>query len=64
VNLIGCLLAVHLVRRYRDPEPTGAILPAVDPDVVADMHTQEFVVLREAVLAEHHRRTGEPVLAF
>lgn len=63
LGLVGCLLAVWLVRRYRDVEPAIASGP-VGPGVVAEMHTQEFVVLREAVLAEHQRRTGEPVLAF
>jgi hypothetical protein len=28
------------------------------------MRTQEFAVLREAVLHEHHRRTGEQQLAL
>ena len=31
--------------------------------VVTDMHTQEFVALREAVIAEHERRIGDLQLA-
>jgi uncharacterized membrane protein YccC len=54
-SFLGCLTAVYLVRRFRarPSEPT-----------VSDMHTQEFAVLREAVLHEHHRRTGEQQLAL
>jgi hypothetical protein len=31
---------------------------------VTDLRTQEFEVLRDAVLVEHHRRTGERELAL
>jgi hypothetical protein len=67
LNLTGCLTAVCLVQRFRGtPATAGETHPQPHPvrNAVAEMHTQEFVVLREAVLAEHHRRTGEPVLAF
>jgi hypothetical protein len=30
---------------------------------VTDMHTGEFAALRDAVVAEHHRRTGALQLA-
>lgn len=46
------MTAVYLVRRYR--ARTGRVTPAV-----TDLHTGEFVALRDAVLAEHHRRTAE-----
>ena len=57
-SLSGCLTAVYLVRRFR----RAAAEPAVD--TVTDLRTQEFEVLREAVLIEHHRRTGERELAL
>jgi uncharacterized membrane protein YccC len=56
-SLSGCLTAVYLVRRFRRREE-----PA--PDTVTDLHTQEFEILRDAVLIEHHRRTGERELAL
>lgn len=58
LSLSGCLTAVLLICRYpADDEP-----PAVDA-VVTDMRTQEFVALREAVLAEDQRRSGVLELA-
>lgn len=57
-SLSGCLTAVYLVRRFR----RAAAEPAVD--TVTDLRTQEFEVLRDAVLIEHHRRTGERELAL
>lgn len=57
-SLSGCLTAVYLVRRFR----RAAAEPA--PETVTDLRTQEFEVLREAVLIEHHRRTGERELAL
>ena len=56
-SLSGCLTAVYLVRRFR----RRAQPPA---DAVTDMHTHEFEILRDAVLIEHHRRTGERELAL
>jgi uncharacterized membrane protein YccC len=56
-SLSGCLTAVYLVRRFRPREE-----PAVD--TVTDLRTQEFEILRDAVLTEHHRRTGERELAL
>ena len=57
ISLSGCLTAVYLVRRFR---------PVAEPnqDVVSDLRTQEFELLRDAVLSEHHRRTGERALAL
>jgi hypothetical protein len=56
-SLTGCLTAVYLVRRFRrHAESSG--------DAVTDLQTQEFEVLRDAVLIEHHRRTGERELAL
>jgi hypothetical protein len=57
LSLSGCLTAVYLVRRFR---LRGE--PALD--TVTDLHTQEFEILRDAVLIEHHRRTGERELAL
>ena len=57
-SLSGCLTAVYLVRRFR----SVATEPAAE--IVTDLHTQEFEILREAVLIEHHRRTGERELAL
>jgi len=37
--------------------------PAPVDELVTDMHTSEFVALRDAVIAEHHRRTGDLQLA-
>jgi hypothetical protein len=58
LSFLGCLTAVCLVRRYRKhhAEHPGA-------GAVEDMHTHEFVALREAVVAEQHRRTGRRQLA-
>jgi hypothetical protein len=57
-SLSGCLTAVYLVRRFR----RGVTEPAAE--AVTDLHTQEFEILRDAVLIEHHRRTGERELAL
>ncbi len=57
-SLSGCLTAVYLVRRFR----RAATEPA--SEIVTDLRTQEFEILREAVLVEHHRRTGERELAL
>jgi hypothetical protein len=62
----ACLTAIALVRLYRAAPAEEPI--AADPgvplaDAVTDMRTQEFVVLRDAALAEHARRTGEPEFA-
>jgi hypothetical protein len=56
-SLSGCLTAVYLVRRFRRHHE-----PATD--TVTDLRTQEFEILRDAVLIEHHRRTGERELAL
>jgi hypothetical protein len=58
LSFSGCLAAVALVWRY-PAEPAAAPVDAI----VTDMHTQEFVALREAVIAEHERRTGDLQLA-
>jgi uncharacterized membrane protein YccC len=58
-SLSGCLTAVYLVRRFRR---RGVGDPAAE--AVTDLRTQEFEVLRDAVLVEHHRRTGERELAL
>ena len=58
-SLSGCLSAVYLVRRFR---PRSVADPAVE--TVTDLRTQEFEILRDAVLIEHHRRTGERELAL
>jgi uncharacterized membrane protein YccC len=57
-SLSGCLTAVYLVRHFRrrDAEPAA--------EAVTDLRTQEFETLRDAVLIEHHRRTGERELAL
>jgi hypothetical protein len=55
-SVLGCLTAVYLVRRFRPGDPAEA--------AVSDMRTHEFAVLREAVLTEHHRRTGEREMAL
>jgi hypothetical protein len=50
-------MAVHLVRRFRGRRDR-AVVPAG-----TEMHTGAFVALRDAILAEHTRRTGEYQLA-
>lgn len=60
-SLTGCLTAVYLVRRYRRPSAPAAEAAG---GTVTDLRTQEFEVLRDAVLVEHHRRTGERELAL
>ena len=59
LSLSGCLTAVYLVRRYRP-----AACEEEELGTVSALRTQEFEVLREAVLVEHHRRTGERALAL
>ena len=51
-SLSGCLTAVYLVRRFR---------PQAESEVPADADVTD---LRDAVLIEHHRRTGERELAL
>lgn len=63
LSFVGCVIAVGLVRRYRGCDVTAPAAAAPVRGAVAELHTQEFVVLRAAVLAEHTRRTGEIVLA-
>jgi len=58
LSFTGCLAALLLA--WRLPAEAG---PAPVDDLVTDMHTGEFAALRDAVMAEHHRRTGEPQLA-
>jgi hypothetical protein len=58
LSFSGCLTAVFLAWRFpADTEPG-----AVDA-TVTDMHTGAFAALRDAVIAEHHRRTGDLQLA-
>ena len=59
LSVSACLTAICLVRLYRDGAAADEVPVA---HTVTDMHTQEFVVLRDAVLAEHRRRSGEPEL--
>lgn len=56
LSLTGCLTAVYLVRRFRPAQAPAA-------GAVSDLRTQEFELLRDAVLVEHHRRTAERALA-
>jgi uncharacterized protein with PQ loop repeat len=55
ISLSGCLTALALVVRFRGPveDAPGEETP------VADLPTTEFAVLRDEVLDEHRRRTGE-----
>lgn len=65
LSFTTCLIAVGLVWLYRRPAPASPSAPRPQAaHAVTEMHTQEFVVLRDAVLAEHHRRTGEQQLAL
>jgi uncharacterized membrane protein YccC len=57
-SLSGCLTAVYLVRHFRRRDAEPAV------EAVTDLRTQEFETLRDAVLIEHHRRTGERELAL
>jgi hypothetical protein len=54
LSLTGCLTAVWLACRFRHDDVERPVT-----DAVSDMRTQELVALREAVLAEQHRRTAE-----
>ena len=71
LSLLGCTTALVLVRRYRAAHPPVAPAPArpmpaqplapagvvqLRPVALEEMHTQEFVALRDVVLAEHARR--------
>lgn len=63
ISCTGCLAALYLAHRYRHP---GAIPgPLAPADLPLDqLHTGEFEALRDTVIEEHRRRTGEPALAF
>ncbi len=64
LSFSGALTAVFLVSRFPAEAETEAetavdpALAAVDA-IVTDLHTGEFAALRDAVIAEHHRRTGD-----
>lgn len=62
LSMSGCIAALILIGRYRDAGNEIVAEPSHNL-TVSDMHTQEFVALREAVIAEHHRRTGDIQLA-
>jgi hypothetical protein len=58
LSFSGALTAMFLVWRFPaepGPEPEAAPVDAL----VTDMHTGEFAALRDAVIAEHQRRTGD-----
>jgi hypothetical protein len=60
LSFSGCLTAVFLAWRF--PAETETALesgPAPVDALVTDMHTGEFAALRDAVIAEHRRRTGD-----
>jgi hypothetical protein len=62
LSFSGALTAVFLAFRFpAEPEPELAADPAAAPvdALVTDMHTGEFAALRDAVIAEHQRRTGD-----
>jgi hypothetical protein len=61
LSLSGCLTAVYLVRRFRSAADAAVEAPR---SPVTDLRTQEFEILLDAVLIEHHRRTGERELAL
>jgi hypothetical protein len=68
LSLSGCLIAACLVHRYRQSEVVLKADVEAEPEtpmvsIVTDMRTQEFVVLRAAVIAEDHRRSGRLVPA-
>jgi hypothetical protein len=50
-----------LQHRFRRPADVPAGTPA---NPVTDLRTEEFEILRDAVLVEHHRRPGERELAL
>jgi hypothetical protein len=62
LSFSGALTAVCLASRFpAEPEsgPETVTAPAPVDALVTDMHTGEFVALRDAVFAEHQRRTGD-----
>ncbi len=63
LSVAGGVIAVARVRWYRGCDEAAAAPSTPVHGVVAELHTQEFVVPRAAVPAEHTRRTGEIVLA-
>lgn len=62
LSMSGCVVAVFLIGRYRTKDISAGTSPA-PVLTVAELHTQEFVALRDAVIAEHQRRTGDLRLA-
>jgi hypothetical protein len=54
LSLSGCLAAMYLVWRF--PAESE---PAPVDELVTDMRTGEFAALRDAVIAEHERRSGD-----
>jgi hypothetical protein len=51
LSLAGCLMVIAMIFHYR-----GCENDVDHTDTLADMHTQEFLVLSEAVVREHRRR--------
>ncbi|HXD67772.1 MAG TPA: hypothetical protein VNV17_24310 [Solirubrobacteraceae bacterium] len=63
LSFSGALTAMCLVWRFpAEPGPEAAVEAAPVDALVTDMHTGEFAALRDAVIAEHQRRTGDPRL--
>jgi len=50
------LLTAAMILIWRFPAESE---PAPVDELVTDMHTGEFAALRDAVIAEHHRRSGD-----
>jgi hypothetical protein len=62
LSFSGALTAVFLACRFPaepGPEAAAALEPAPVDALVTDLHTGEFAALRDAVFAEHQRRTGD-----
>jgi hypothetical protein len=58
LSFSGCLAAVFLAWRFPDE-----VEQAPMDELVTDMRTGEFAALRDVVIAEHQRRTGDLQLA-
>ena len=59
LSFSGALTAMFLVSRFPAEPGRGRGRGRPVDALVTDMHTGEFAALRDAVIAEHHRRTGD-----
>jgi hypothetical protein len=65
LSFSGCAAAAMLARYFRDrggaPADALEVLQDAPEELVSELPATDLHVLTEAVLEEHHRRTGDPI---